>query len=358
MNKKIVKAMVLIAIGIVLLIGIIFFKSNNSSEKDSSSSTNILNNAKTKQNKLSGEDFWNKFEKEYKKSEQLSSEWTLIENELKSFIFGNGEYLDQEEIMKKLPTLEIKYKEFDGNRNGQYLYKENKLLFSKDLKYRSEADKKNTIFHETLHFLFQEAFLDSKFNMSGDGVMLDEGLVSLLTLEYDCYGADYPDQYQVALTYTRIICEIIGADRFIQIAGNHDLNELIDEIAKLCSKNDAKELIKNIDKASERRNYSDRTEYDEKAWEIIQKMYKTKNGVSIDDSGDILMQLYFNITNNSSKDFNPKIYKAEDVTLFSIFQTNKRYFTNNSKNSITDRNKYNGNSTIEISLDENNRVIN
>ena len=288
---------------------------------------------------LSNEEFVNRFDEIYYSREDLQKELDDIYPELRDFMSNYGKYLDQDQILKALPNLKVSSNgSFSGDTMAQYTYKDNTIKFSKDLKNKSAGEIKKTKLHECFHFLFQQGFLESNRKYKDLGWVLDEGLVSMLNQEYDVYEGR--DNYKKASNYVRVICELIGTDKFMEYAGYHDLEGLIKELGQYSSEKEAKELIENMYKSAERYRTSS-TSYDNSAWSTINKMYKNKNGISIEDSEDYIMKVYANETNSSG-------YKIPGAEFNSSAIANKHYFVKDGKNSIIIRE-----TNEEIKLDSN-----
>lgn len=294
---------------------------------------------------LSNEEFLDRFEAEYQKSDNLQTEWKDIYPELRKFVGTYGEYLDQEQILKCLSTLKIESNaKIPGSSDNVAMYdpKTNTMKFSSSLNYKKAEEIKKTKLHESIHFLLQDGFYKSSRKCGGKGIMLDEGYVSLLNQEFDTYQGG--DNYMKASNYVRILCELFGEEEIIKSAGTEGLDYLVGKISEYTSEKEAIDLIDNIDKGAY--NYNQKgTDYDKKAWKTIDYIYQQKNGVSVKDSDDELMKYYSNKTLGT-------IYDIVGKPSYSNFTINKNYFINKGANTIIV--EKNG-QTEEISLNNNSR---
>ena len=118
--------------------------------------------------------------------------------------------------------------------------------------------------------------------------------------------------------YLKALCELIGKDKYLECLGNHSIMDLINSLSQYGNYIDSISLIYNIDKAC---GYYDtmNTDYDKKAWNIINKLYKNKNEVSIEDSKDVVMKTYSNSLTDSN-------YFILETTNPSSVEIKKNYF--------------------------------
>ncbi|MBR6948698.1 MAG: hypothetical protein IKH54_00755 [Bacilli bacterium] len=296
-------------------------------------------------NQYTKEEFTKMIDDIYNNSEVLQTEWKDFYPEIKDFVSKYGESLDQETILEKLPNLTFINDAtlLNDKRMAEYSNEKNSITYSKRLPNKKQSEIKSIKLHESLHFFFQKGFRQTKGNYQNTGWMLDEGTVSLIVQEYDCY--DGGDNYEKASYYVRTIMEIVGSDNYIDIIGKKDLNALIDSLSTYCTKGEAKDLINNIDKASSL--YEEKgTEYDINAWNIIKKIYKNKNGIELEESKDEIMKIYSNKTADT-------MYPITGAEYSFRASANKRYIVNNDINSIIIEKD---NNNVEIKLDENNKA--
>lgn len=293
---------------------------------------------------LSNEEFLSRFDDIYQSSDNLQENWSDIYPELRSFIAEYGEYLKQDKILESLPELKlIPDSKIPGSDSlAMYDYKANTIKFSSSLKYKKLSEIKKTKLHESLHFLFQDGFYESSKRYYKKGLLLDEGLVSLINQEMECN--DGGDNYMKASNYVRILCEIVGKENVMKAAGVGGMDYLVQELSKYSSEKDAEKFIENIDKAAVDYIHKN-TEQDKKVWEVIDKMYQNKHGVSVKDSDDEIMKLYSNQTLGTYYDISGNDYSIR-------ITANKNYFINDEKSSILIDNK---SSIEEIELDTNNK---
>lgn len=275
---------------------------------------------------LSNKEFLDRFEDEYNKSDNLKKDWKDIYPQIREFVGTYGEYLDQEQLLKCLSTLKIVS---NANVSGSdtlatYDSKTNTIKLSKNLNYKKQTEINKTLLHESLHFIFQDGFYESSRKYYKKGLMLDEGMVSLLNQEFEMN--DGGDNYKKASSYVRVLCELLGEEEVMKAAGTEGLEYLIGRISDYTSEKEAVALIDNIDKASY--NYNSRgTDYDKKAWETLDSIYQQKYGVSVKDSDDEIMKLYSNQTLGKYYDIAGRSYSIN-------INTNKKYFINKGGNSI------------------------
>lgn len=200
--------------------------------------------------------------------------------------------------------------EYDPNKNAIYL--------NKCLKYKKDSQVAEVKEHEMYHYLLSGGFSFNNNNFFHTGLSLDEGIATLLTQESGSF--DNTVYYTKNANYVRVICELIGSDNFMIACGNHDLSELTDYLSEYSCKSDAKKLIKLIDEAC--LDYGIiATDEDIEAWDIINDMYINKNGVSIEDSNDLVMKVYSNKMAGTS-------YGIDNKPSFSVPKVSKNYFLN------------------------------
>lgn len=300
----------------------------------------------TKNIDLDGEDLLDKFDEIYDNSETLKKYWGRIYPELSDFILRYGPYLDQEELLDTLPNLQMKVVDKIANNNHLLAITKTSDLsiqFNKKLFYKKEEEIKEIVLHETFHYLFQQNFSNDPIQISLFGRQLDEGIASLLVREYGCYtGVDINEK---PVNYVRVICELIGPENYMKATGHHDISELIGYISEYCERKDAQNLIKSIDSACI--YYDSKTEDDQKAWDIINKIYLNKHGTTIEDSSDLVMKIYSNKMIGTN-------YSIEGSKASSHARLNKNYFVNNKESYIT----YiqNGQEYGKVKLNQNNEI--
>lgn len=291
---------------------------------------------------LSNEEFLKRFDEIYYNSDNLQENWSDIYPEIREFVSLYGKDLKQDKILESLPKLKIiTDSKIPGNDSlAMYDNKKNVIKLSSSLKYKKISEMKKTKLHESFHFLFQDGFYESSKKYNKKGIMLDEGLVSLLNQEFECN--DNGDNYMKASNYVRILCEILGKEEFMYASGAGGMDYLVEKLSQYSSEEDAIKLIDNIDKASVDYNHKN-TEYDKKAWKIIYNIYQNKHGKSVEDSNDEIMKLYCNQTLGTYYDILGNEYSIR-------ITANKNYFINQNKNSILIEND---SSVDEIQLDNN-----
>ena len=271
----------------------------------------------TKDIHLDNQDFYNRFNEIYKNSVELQEQWDIIYPELSQFLLEYGDKLDQEQVLDTLSNLKfVIAKRDEGSVLAMTNYKKNEITYNERLFTKKPEQIKELKLHEAFHFLFQQNFYGSFLNFFDIGRQLDEGTADILTKESDAYAG--VTVYGKNSNYVKVLCEIIGADHYLDAAGSHDWLKLIDYISEYCSKGDAKKLLKSIDRACV--YYDDKgTDDDIEAWKIINKMYENKNGYTIEDSNDEIMKVY----SNSLLDTRYKITGARSYVHAVV---NKRYF--------------------------------
>lgn len=298
---------------------------------------------------MTSKELLEKIQEIYDDRDELKKYWKDIYLELCDFILKYGEYLDQEQILDTLPDLKFEISEDLDDSLGAYELYQNKIVFNKSLFSKCEEIQKEIIFHESLHYFFFQHFAYSSM-YSNEGKSLDEGIVSLLTREYKCYGGC--DDYIKNVYYVRIICELIGEDNYICALGHHNINELKNYLCEYASDKDINNLINYIDDSCSMKNdlsyYITRTEYDYKAFEIINKMYEKKHGISIENSDDIIMKCYSNILFDTRYYIDGGVYPYDTLVY-------KNYFVNRNNTSIVllDDGMYYG----RINIDDKNKTL-
>lgn len=316
-KKSLLKYILCIGLGGVIGTGAV--KSGLHLNKD----TNLLDfyYINTKDIDISNEELLNEFNKVYESRTDMRNYFGIIYNELCDFIINNGHALDQEQFLETLPDL--KFEVVDDNDLGNdilasYRIYQNKILISKSVLTSSDKIKKEVILHEAFHYLFFQGFNNSNSSLFNEGKALDEGTASLLVHEYNSYAG--LDDYIKNTYYVKILCELIGEDRYLDCIGHHDLNKLKKYIAKYSSSSDANKLIKYIDKACSDDNlYELNTEYDQNAFEIIKNIYKNKNNISIENSNDSTIKNYCNILFNCNYNLEGVLSQSETIVLKNYF---------------------------------------
>lgn len=269
---------------------------------------------------MKNDSFADEFNEIYYSSEELQEQWGDIYPELITFIEEYGAYFDQEKILNKLanvqfiitPRSEDKVLAMTDNDKNQISYNER-------LSSKKRDQIKEVKLHEAFHYLFQDGFFKSDYNVSHIGLSLDEGNANLLTEES---GVNVKTTlYEKYSTYVKVLCEIIGPEEYLDAAGSHDWLKLLDYLDDYCTRDEAIELIKNIDKAC---NYYDShgSQYDIKVWETIEEMYEKKNGETIEASNDIVMKTYHN-------KYSGKYYEIKEAKGPTQTRVNKNYYLDN-----------------------------
>lgn len=300
----------------------------------------------TKNIDLESDELLDEFDKIYNDSDVLQKYWQDIYPQLSDFILKYGTYLDQEELLDTLPDLKIKVtNKISNDKRFLAVTKSDdvSITLNERLFFKKSTEIKEVILHEAFHYLFQQNFSNSPLSFSNLGRQLDEGIATLLTQEYNCYdGVNMP--YKKSVNYVQVLCELIGAENYMKATGKHNISELINYISQYCSKNDATNLIKHIDKAC---IYYDTkaTDDDKKAWKIINQIYEAKNGITIEESSDLVMKIYSNNLLDTD-------YFIDGARYNHHAYVHKNYFVNFTQPYIT----YiqNGKQYGEIKLDSNN----
>lgn len=277
----------------------------------------------TKDIDISNEELLNEFNKVYESRTDMRNYFGIIYNELCDFIINNGDVLDQEQFLETLPDL--KFEVVDDNNLGNdvlaaYRIYQNKILISRSVLSASDKIKKEVMLHEAFHYLFFQGFNNSNSSLFNEGKALDEGTASLLVHEYNSYAG--LDDYIKNTYYVKILCELIGKDRYLDCIGHHDLDRLKKYIAKYSSTSEVNKLIKYIDKACDIDNdnlYKIDNEYDELCFEIIKNIYMNKNNISIENSNDSVMKNYCNILFNCDYNLEGVSSQYETIVLKNYF---------------------------------------
>lgn len=307
-KKNILKVLVGLGVGGVILVSsrkfdeiIDFFDSTNTTQ-------------------LSNAELLLQFQKGFNESEELKSELKDAYPAACEFIGEYGQYLDQKHLLSTVSTLDIVTvpdEDFIDRVLAIYEPDDNAIYINERLEYKKPSQIKEIKEHELYHYLLLGGFsLDSK--VFHTGISLDEGIATLLTQESGSF--DNTVYYTKNANYVRVICELIGPNNFIKACGNRSLSELTDYLSEYSSKSDAKKLIKLIDDAC--LYYGNiAAEEDIEAWDIINNMYINKNGVSIEDSTDLVMKVYSNKMADTS-------YEIDGKPSLSVPKVSKNYFLN------------------------------
>lgn len=278
-----------------------------------SDSTNIV--------QLSNDELLSQFQDGFNESLELKSELEEVYPAACEFIAEYGQYLDQEQLLDTVSTLDtvtLPEEDFTEGVLAEYKPDKNAIYLNERLKYKRDSKILEIKEHELYHYLLSGGFSFNNNNFFHTGLSLDEGIATLLTQESGSF--DNTVYYTKNANYVRVICELIGSDNFMSACGNHDLSELTDYLSEYSSKSDAKKLIKLIDEAC--LDYGNiATDEDIEAWDIINDMYINKNGVSIEDSNDLVMKVYSNKMADTS-------YEIDNKPSFSVPKVSKNYFLN------------------------------
>lgn len=308
-KKNVLKVLVGLGVGSVLLL------SSKGIDKaiNFSDSTNIV--------QLSNDDLLSQFQNEFTDSIELKTELEDVYPTACEFIDEYGQYLDQEKLLDTVSTLEtitLPDEEFVDGFLAEYKPNKNAIYLNERLKYKKDSQVAEVKEHEMYHYLLSGGFYSNPTNFFHTGLSLDEGLATLLTQESGSF--DNTVYYTKNANYVRVICELIDSNNFMSACGNHDLSELTAYLSEYSSESDAKKLIKLIDEAC--LDYGNiATDEDIEAWDIINDMYINKNGVSIEDSNDLVMKVYSNKMAETS-------YKINNKPSFSVPKVSKNYFLN------------------------------
>lgn len=258
-------------------------------------------NVSNENNKYSKKEFLNKFKSAFNANESLKNSFDDVLPELCDFVECYGEYLNQQEILSNIKTLEVKVldnddpqaKKLGDSTVAAYIYTSNEIDLKSNIAYKKFEEQREIKYHEFLHFLLRH-----EYHTSGKSA-LDEGTVSLITRESGLYAN--VDIYEKDTYYVRAICELIGSDNYMKAMGDHDYNELVDYMSEYTSESKAIKLLKNIEEACLDYNKKG-TDADLIAFDIINEMYINKHGYSIDDSDDQVMRCYSNKTADTTYD--------------------------------------------------------
>ena len=269
---------------------------------------------------LSNDELLSQFQKGFNESSELKDELEEVYPAACEFIDEYGQYLDQNHLLDTVSTLDIvtlPAEDFTDGLLAEYKPDENAIYFSVRLQYKKESQVKEIKEHELYHYLLSGGFSFNN-NPFHTGISLDEGIATLLTQENGSF--DNTVYYTKNANYVRVICELIGSDNFMIACANHNLSELTAYLSEYSSKSEAKKLIKLIDDAC--LDYGNMaTDEDRKAWDIINNMYINKNGISIEESDDLVMQVYSNKMADTS-------YKIDGKPPLSVPKVSKNYFLN------------------------------
>lgn len=307
-KKNILRTVVGLGIGSVLLL--------------TSRGTGVITSATTTTNKtqLSNEELLSQFQDGFDNSIELKNELEEVSPAIYEFIGEYGQYLDQERLLDTIATLDVETlssKDFKDVILAEYKPAKNTIYFNERLKYKKSTQITEVKEHELFHYLFLGGFSFNN-NIFHTGLSLDEGIATLLTQESGSF--DNAVCYTKNANYVRVICELIGSENFINACGNHDLSELITYLSEYTSKSEAKKLIELIDDAC--MDYGNiPTQEDKEAWEIIDNIYSNKNGVTIEESDDLVMKIYSNKMVDT-------FYQIDNKPSFSTAKVSKNYFLN------------------------------
>lgn len=308
-KKNVLKVLVGLGVGSVLLLS----SRGIAQVINFSDSTDIV--------QLSNDEFLSQFQDGFIDSIELKTELEDVYPTVCEFIDEYGQYLDQKKLLDTVSTLEavmLPDEEFGDGLLAEYDPNKNAIYLNKCLKYKKDSQVAEVKEHEMYHYLLLGGFYSNSTNFFHTGLSLDEGIATLLTQESGSF--DNTVYYTKNANYVRVICELIGSDNFMSACGNHDLSELTDYLSEYSSKSDAKKLIKLIDEAC--LDYGIiATDEDIEAWDIINDMYINKNGVSIEDSNDLVMKVYSNKMAGTS-------YGIDNKPSFSVPKVSKNYFLN------------------------------
>lgn len=296
----------------------------------------------TDNSKLSNEEFLKKFNDIIDSESELKENWSEIREELNQFIYKYGEKLNQERILKMIRNLKIKYDENDfSDTVATTRFYNDTITYNGRFKLKKSDEQKEIKLHEAFHILFGKGLCETTFNFFEFGKSLDEGTAQLLTEESNAYAN--AALYSKPTIYVKAICELIGEDNYLDALDSNNIWKLIDYLNEYGSSFDSIKLISLIDKSYI--YYNSTTDEDEEAWKIIDKMYKKKTGVSIEQSKDEVMKIYSNEYGKTTY----KITSSDSVVGNTI---EKNYFIN-----TEDKPKIHlSNSAGTLYLDENNSV--
>ena len=241
------------------------------------------------QNHLSNDEFLEEFQRIFRHSDLLQTEFSDVYPYLCDFVATYGEYLDQDAILRNLPTLSIEYLDMytaDDSINATYYLDKNSIEFNERIRYKRLGQTNEVKLHEFIHFLLHNGFKTAEGNEKNLGFGLDEGIASLITREYGVY--DSLDSYEKNTYYVYVISELVGEDNFIKAVCAHDWNYLISCLEQYISREEALQLISAIDDAC--LYYNSQCAADEKAWKIINDIYVNKHDELIKYSDDIIMK--------------------------------------------------------------------
>ncbi len=222
-------------------------------------------------------------------------------------VIKDNKYIDKQEVYARLRTVMVKrenHKKEDRRDKlfthedvwvlASYRFNLNQLVF---YDYENLAD--STILHELMHILFPCNYLSKSFS---------EGFAELLTLEY------FPDEAQAGaetcyfqeIAYVKLLCEIIGSDKVLQIASLNDSELLEEELSQqFCDKKAVKRWMH-----VEQLNEDNLTNYLSDLVQVVQK-----NNYS-DQKSQKILKLYYQLlfgeeNNNEDRYFNIESTKSK-----------------------------------------------
>ena len=235
------------------------------------------------------EDLLNIFQEEYNNT-SLNNLFSSVSNNLSEFILNYGEYLDQGQIINNLKNLKVIVdSNADSNNYVSYDVSSNKMIINKNVFYESSKKIEEEKLIAGFKFLFQSQFDEKSLFSSNLGKSIDDGFISLLLSEY---GYDDVSNKSKEIDYTRVLCELMGKEKFLKAQCFRNISVLEDYLDNYIGREDTRKFIKALDKACADNNYGN--EDDNDVWEYIDKIYYAKHNETIGDSNDYVMKILAN----------------------------------------------------------------
>lgn len=267
-----------------------------------------------------------------------------LEN-LKEMIVTYGEYMDWEEVgrrlqmvdvvcgeenfVKQLPSVAAYYSGFDiyipdGNENLFLIRPDAKQIFDHEFIHLLSCYgfvRQN--FHTDEYNDFSSSVDNPDFDYALLGSCLTEGMTQQLTVEF---SGDTLSRYSLQRNYTNAMTEILGTEVMLRAYWGHDLNILIEELEKYVGMEKTYQLLVDLDLVHSNSNLLsslllsenngeklsveelqtredlERTNatLNQQIWEVMGEIYLEKTGLSIED--DLLMSAYHSATTGASLD--------------------------------------------------------
>lgn len=146
-------------------------------------------------------------------------------------IIKENPYLDKKDVYARLKTLDVTRKEEKGKTEKKKIWLDDSVVINAsyriNLNHLTFYDYPNltssTITHEMLHVVYPCSKLPRAFG---------EGFAELLNTEYfdDLVQENHQNSYLQEIAYVKILCEILGSEKVLQIASFDDQNLLEEEL--------------------------------------------------------------------------------------------------------------------------------